>query len=302
MPDIFNVDVLESASRALIPLLLAAIGGLVCERAGVFQVSLEGMMLVGCFAAVAGSYAAQSAAVGVLVAVAAGAAVSLVLAYGTVTRGANPIVVGIGLNLLAVGLTGFLLRAVFDETGVFSSERIHGLGSIAIPGLSDIPVIGRVLFDLSPLGYVALLLPFGIAYFLARTTFGLRLRGIGEHASASASLGLPVARTQYLAVVFSGVMCGLAGAQLALGNVVQFAEGMSAGRGWVAVVAVLLARARVRETYLICIALALTQAIGFRLQGAGWPVQLTDAIPYLVTLAVLVALHKRFTAGTYHVV
>jgi general nucleoside transport system permease protein len=131
--------------------------------------------------------------------------------------------------------------------------------------------------------------------FLFRTPIGLRLRGVGERPLAAATLGVSPTRYKYGAVIFSGVMAGLAGAQLALGNVVQFAENMSSGRGWIAVVAVLLGRAHPVGVLGACLLFGVAEALGFRLQGNGFPVQVTDALPYVVTLIALAFARKRFT-------
>lgn len=286
-----------SVVRALIPVLLAALGGLICERAGVFNIALEGLMLVGCFAAVAGSYASGSALVGTLVAVVAAAAVSLVLAYGSVTRRADPIVLGVALNIFGVGVTGFLLVALFDVRGVFQSSAIVGMDKIRIPLLADIPWIGPVLFNLSLVGYLALILVLVTQIVMFRFPLGLRLRGVGERPAAASTLGVSPVRYRYVAVLFSGVLCGLAGAQLALGNVVQFSENMSAGRGWIAVVAVMLGRAHPIGTFGACVLFGFAEAFGFRLQGNGLPAQITDAAPYVVTLIALIIARKYFKRG-----
>lgn len=285
----------ESVFRALIPILLAALGGMICERAGVFQISLEGMMLVGAFGAVAGSYAAESSLAGSLVGMVAGMALSLILAYGGVSRGGNAIVLGVAINLLAIGLTSFLLPQLFDVRGVFQHERITGLPDHPIPLLSGIPVVGPALFSGSLLSYLALLSVPLTWVFLFRTPIGLRLRGVGERPVASATLGVSPRHYKYGAVVFSGAMAGLAGAQLSLGNVVQFAENMTSGRGWIAVVAVLFGRAHPWGVLGASLLFGFTEGLGFRFQGRGLPVQITDALPYVVTLAALVLARKRFS-------
>ena len=286
---IFDTALFDSAARAMVPILLAALGGMICERAGVFQIALEGIMLAGAFAAVAGSYLAVSWTLGVVFGIAAGMLISLALAYGTVTRGGDSIVLGIALNLLAMGLTGFLLPQLFDVRGVFQHPRIDGLDRIAIPVLSDIPWVGPVLFDNTLLTYVALLW-----VFLFRTPVGLRLRGVGERPLAAETLGVSPTVYKYGAVLASGALAGLAGAQLSLGNVVQFAENMSSGRGWVAVVAVMLGRAHPVGVLAAAALFALAEALGFRFQGNGLPVQITDALPFVVTLVALIIARKRF--------
>ncbi|MDH4120009.1 MAG: ABC transporter permease [Acidimicrobiia bacterium] len=291
---LFDSALLDSAVRAMIPILLAALGGMICERAGVFQIALEGMMLAGAFAAVGGSYLGESWVLGVVFGIVAGVGISLLLAFGTVSRRGDAIVLGIAINLFAFGITGFLLPQIFGVRGVFQHARIDGLDRLAIPGLSEIPVIGPVLFTNTVTAYTAFLLVPGLWFFLFRTPIGLRLRGVGERPVAAETLGVSPTKYRYWAVIASGALSGLAGAQLALGNVVQFAENMSSGRGWVAVVAVMLGRAHPVGVLGASVLFAFAEALGFRLQGNGLPVQVTDALPFVVTLIALVVARKRF--------
>jgi ABC-type uncharacterized transport system permease subunit len=295
MDQIFDSQLLESMVRASIPILLAALGGLLAERAGVFQISLEGLMLSGAFAAVAGSYFAGQW-VAILCGAAAGGLVSLILAYGAVSRNGNPIVIGIAINLLALGLTAFLLAEVFGVRGVFLDPAIEGLSRYSIPGLENLPIIGPALFRQTILGYLALLAVPAISWMLFRTKVGLHLRGVGESPDAAATLGVNPIKIKYGAVFASGIAAGLAGTQLALGNVVQFAENMSAGRGWIAVVAVLLGRAHPWGVAAAVALFGLSEAVGFRLQGNGMPSQITDVLPFALTLLALVFARKRFKA------
>jgi simple sugar transport system permease protein len=291
---LFDAALLDSIVRASIPILLAALGGLICERAGVFQIALEGMMLLGAFTGVSVSYATGNAYLGVLAAMAAGCLTSMILAFGNVTRNGDPIVIGVAVNLFAIGLTGFLLPQFFDVRGVFRDPAIAGLDRFSIPLLSDIPVIGDALFSMTIPGYVAFVAVPVLWVLLFRTAVGLRLRGVGERRAAAQTMGVPVTGYQYTAVAFSGVMSGLAGAQLALGNVVQFAENMTAGRGWIAVVAVLLGRAHPFGVLGACLLFGSAEAVGFRLQGNGLAVQITDALPWVVTLVALIIARRRF--------
>lgn len=295
--DFVDGALFASVVRALTPVLLAALAGLICERSGVFNIALEGLMLVGAFAAVAGSYYTGNGYLGALTAVCAAVAVAAVLAYGSVTRRADPIVLSVALNIFAIGITGFLLVALFGVRGVFQSPRITGLPALRLPGLADLPWIGQVLFSLTLLGYLALVLVPVVQIVLFRTPLGLRLRGVGERPQAAATLGVNPTRYQYGAVLLSGVLCGLAGAQLALGNVVQFSENMTSGRGWIAVVAVMLGRAHPIGTLGACLLFGLAEAVGFRLQGNGLPAQITDAAPYVVTLVALLLARRHFSRG-----
>ena len=189
----FDSALVESVVRALIPILLAALGGMICERAGVFQISLEGMMLTGAFAGVGASYAATSAGVGVVTAMFAGVAVSLILAFGAVSRKGNAIVLGVAINLFAIGLTSFLLPQLFDVRGVFQDPRIVGLTKYPIPLLSDIPVVGPALFSGSLLSYLALLAVPASWVFLFRTPIvsesGRSLRPLWAYRPPSISTG-----------------------------------------------------------------------------------------------------------------
>jgi simple sugar transport system permease protein len=288
----------SSALAALTPVLFAALGGALCQRAGVFNIALEGTMLVGCFAAVAGSWYTGSAWLGVLCAALAATGYSLILAAGSVSFGADPIVVGVAANLLAVGLTSFLIRTVFGSRGTFSDPRLDGLTPVGLPGLDRVPFLGSVLSGHTVLTYLSWLTVAGLAVLLYRHPWGLRLRGVGEHPEAARSLGVGVNRYRYGVILAGGALCGLGGAQLALGSVTLFSENMTAGRGWIAVVAVLLGRALPLGVFAAALLFGLAEAAGFRLQGLGLPQQATDAAPYVVTLLALIASSRRLRAGT----
>lgn len=290
---VLDQDLFASVLRALVPILLAALGGMICERVGIFNIGLEGIILVGAFAGVTASFFTSNWVAGVIVAMLAGMLFSLILGYGTVYRSGDPIVLAVAMNILAIGVTSFLLVAIFGVQGVFKDPGIVGIPTWRIPLLADIPWLGA-LFNLTPLGYLALLLVPISWVLLFRMPLGLRLRGVGERPLAAATMGVNPQRYQLWAVLASGALAGLGGAQLALGNVVQFNEGMSAGRGWIAVVAVMLARAHPVGVLLAALLFGFADAIGFRLQAFALPQQLTDALPYVVTLLVLIFLSPRF--------
>jgi ABC-type uncharacterized transport system permease subunit len=277
---VIDASLFSSALTALTPILFAALAGALCQRAGVFNISLEGTLLVGCFGAVAGSWYTGSAWIGVLVAVLAATAYSLILAIGSVTFNGDPIVLGVASNLLAVGLTSFLIRTVFGTEGSFSDPELRGLGQVGIPFLG--PLSGHSL-----LVYLSWLTVPALAVLLYHHPWGLRLRGVGERPEAASSLGVDVTRYRYGVILAGGALCGLGGAQLALGSVTLFAENMTAGRGWIAVVAVMLGRAHPLGVFLAALLFGLAEAFGFRLQGIGLPQQATDAAPYVVTLIAL---------------
>jgi simple sugar transport system permease protein len=290
---LFDTSFAASVPRFLTPILLAALGGALCERAGVFNIALEGFMLIGAFAAVLGSYFAGSATVGAFAAIAGGVAMGLIFAEFHLRRSGDPIVVSIAVNILAGGLTTYLLRAIFDVTGAFSDPRIVGFRGIVIPGIRDIPWIGPVLSGQSALFWIGLLAVPALHVFFARHRLGLRMRAAGENPAALTAGGVSPTRVRLWSLVLCGALCGLAGAQLSISNVSLFVEDMSAGRGWIAVVAVLLTRGHPVPLFIICLLFGIVDSLSFRVQGLGMPQQFTDMMPYLATLVVLVVLSWR---------
>lgn len=287
---LFDPAFTGSIARFVTPILLAALGGAVCERAGVFNIALEGFILVGAFCAVAGSYLFESAAIGVLFAASGGILMGLVFAEFHVRRKGDAIVVSIALNLLAAGLTTYLLRTLFGVSGAFRDAAIVGLPPLHAQWLTHVPVLGQLFNDQSILFPLALLSAFALQLFFTQFRLGLRMRAAGENARALAAGGVNPAGVQLYALIICGALCGLAGAQLSIANVNLFVENMSAGRGWIAVVAVMLTRGRPLAVLLIAILFGFVDSLSFRVQGLGLPQQLTDALPYLVTLLVLIVL------------
>ncbi|HWK65310.1 MAG TPA: ABC transporter permease [Rhizobiaceae bacterium] len=287
---LFDPSFAASVPRFVTPILLAALGGALCERAGVFNIALEGFMLTGAFAAVLGAYFAGTPYFGALAAIFAGIAMGLIFAEFNLRRGGDPIVVSIAINILAAGLTTYLLRAIFNVTGAFNDPGIAGFRPVDIPLLGAIPILGRLLSGQSILFYLALAAVPALHYFFARHRLGLRIRAAGENPAALQAGGVSPRRVQLLALIGCGALCGLAGAQLSIANVNLFVENMSAGRGWIAVVAVLLTRGRPLPLFAIAMVFGVVDSLSFRVQGLGLPQQFTDMMPYLATLVVLVGL------------
>jgi ABC-type uncharacterized transport system permease subunit len=286
---------MQSAVQAITPILLASLAGVLCSRVGVFNMALEGQMLVGAFAAIVGSYFTESAAGGVAAAMIAAMVFSLILAYGATLFAGDAVVICIGMNLLASGLTAYLLRVLFGVSGTFSDPAIVGLPKIRIPVLQDIPILGWGFGRQTPLTWAAWALVAIVSVILFRTPLGLRLRGVGVEPDAAETLGIDVAAYRVATVVVSGALAGLAGAQLSLGAVTVFAENMSAGRGWIAVVAVMLGRSNPLYAAAACVLFGFADAFSVNLQSRGLPNQLTDIAPYVVTLAALAISHRRRT-------
>ena len=198
---------------------------------------------------------------------------------------------------MASGITAYLLRVIFGVSGTFSDPGIVGLGTIAIAPIVGLPVLGWAFARQSALTWVAWALTVLISVVVFKTPVGLRLRGVGEAPEAAETLGVDVARYRIVAVLVAGALAGLAGAQLSLGAVSVFAEDMSAGRGWIAVVAVMLGRNNPLYAAAACVLFGFADAISIHLQSLGLPNQLTDIAPYVATLAALVVSHQRRRRG-----
>ncbi len=289
----------NSAVQAITPILLATLAGVLCGRAGVFNIAMEGQLLIGAFAGVAGSYFLGNEWGGVTVAVVATVAFSLILAYGATAFRGDPVVICIGMNLLASGLTAYLLREMFGVSGTFNGPGIVGLEKIRIDAINATPWVGWIFSRQTAITWVAWLLVAFVTIVMFRTSVGLRLRGVGEDADAAEAMGVDVKRYRIVAVLIAGAMAGLGGAQLSLGGINIFSEDMSAGRGWIAVVAVMLGRNHPLWASLACVVFGVADALSVRLQGQGLPNQLTDILPYVVTLAVLAVSHGRRKGGAY---
>ena len=293
LSQIFDDTLLNSTFRYITPILLAALGGLICERVGVFNIALEGLMLWGAYFAVVGSFYAENAFVGVMTAMFLGIALAAVFGVIVIPLKGNMIVSGIALNLLIAGATIFLLRAMFGVKGAFQDPQLQGLGKINIPVIENIPILGPILSGHSWLVYLSWILTIVVYVLLFKTPLGLRMRGVGEQPEAAATLGVNVNWIRFGAILASGALCGLAGAQLSLGQVTLFVENMSAGRGWIAVVAVMLGQAHPFGVFFASMLFGFADSIGFRLQAYGLPTQFTGMVPYLVTLAALFVIALR---------
>ena len=270
------------------PLVLAALGELVVEKAGVLNLGVEGMMLVGAVVAFIVAADTQSAWLGVVAGVAAGAALSLVFAVLTLSLLANQVASGLALALFGVGLSAFVGKAYVNAV-------IAGRSPLAIPGISsDLPLVGRLVFGQNPLVYVSLLLFAGVHWFLYRTRAGLTLRAVGEAPDSAHAIGLSVVRIRYAAVLFGGACAGLAGAFLAVAYTPMWAEGMSAGRGWIALALVVFATWKPWRVLLGAYLFGGVTLASFQAQAGGiaLPSQVLSMLPYLATIVVLALISR----------
>jgi simple sugar transport system permease protein len=270
--------------RIAIPYLFAAAGGVVTERAGLIGLTLEGYMLGGAFAAAIGSYYGHSAWAGVLAGIGGGIALGLLYGVSSIRFRADQVVVGIAINLLAIGLTRFFLRLAFGSSS--NSPRVPGFGG-------EQSGIGFVALAANPMVWLGVASIPLVAWLLYRTPFGLRVRAVGEHPAAAVSVGIPVTRVRYLAVAFSGLLAGLGGVYLALDQH-QFTDQMTAGRGFIALAATIFGRWDPRRVGIACFLFAAAEALQNQLQGAQLvPSQFVEMIPYILTIIALAGVVGR---------
>jgi general nucleoside transport system permease protein len=291
MNAVLTLSLLQATLQAAAPLILAAMGGVISHQAGIFNFSLEGLMLFGAFFAVYGVIVTGSPLIGVVMGMISAAVVSLIFGLVVVGLRADAIIAAFGINLLAVGATGFLLRTLLGEVGgVFAPE---GLPSATPEFITQLPVIGRVLAGQSALVYFAILSGPLVAMLIYRTVLGLRIRAVGEAPTAAQAAGIHISRVQYVALALTGLFCGLAGAQLSLGFLSQFTENVTAGRGIIAFAAVIVGQNRPITVYLAALFFGFATALTDRLQGLGFPQELIVLAPYIITIIALAIGSRR---------
>ncbi|MFC7546760.1 ABC transporter permease [Plantactinospora sp. GCM10030261] len=268
-------------------LLLVALGGYLCIRSGVFNIGLEGTMIFGCFAAVAGGFWATNWTIGVVSALAAGILVTGILAVAAVWLRADVLLVGLAVNLLGLGGTALLLQWFFDIRGGFTSQRVRPLPRVDLPGVDAVPWLGTVLSGRTVLTYSAWLLTAAVVVWLGFTRSGMALRAVGLRTEIAEASGVSVRRTRSVALLVGGALVGLGGAQLALGDVAQFSENMTSGRGFVALAMVLIAARRAWTLLPLSVGFAVFDVLGLSLQSEGLPSELSYVLPYAAALVVL---------------
>ena len=270
--------------RIAVPYLFAAAGGIVSERAGIIALTLEGFLLTGAFCATIGSYYSGSPWIGILAGIGGGLVAALLHAVATIRYRADQVVVGIAMNLLAVGVTRFFLRLAFDSSS--NSPRI--------PGFAGTDMGNSVLSSLAnPLVWLGIIAMVVVGWLLYRTPFGLRVRAAGEKPEAAISVGVPVKLVRWLAVAVSGMFAALGGAYLALDQH-QFVDGMSGGRGFIALAAVIFGKWDPKRVTIACLLFAAAETMKIRLGGLQLvPSQFVEMIPYILTIVALAGVVGR---------
>ncbi len=286
--DVFNLGLLQNTLRTATPVILAAMGGLLTEQAGIMNIGMDGMILTGAFVAVAFSFFMSSAGMGVLAAVLVGIVIGLFFALFVVKLKSDEFIIGIALNTFAGGLTVYLLRSIFGVRGTFSDEGIVALPTVHIDFLDSIPLLGPLLNDNSIFVYLTWLLVLLTWIFLYRTPYGFWMRAAGEHPQSLETAGINPQRMKLLASVLCGVFCGFAGAHLSLGYLTMFTEGMSSSRGFIAFACVIFGMANPPKVFLAALLFGFLDALGLRLQSVGVPSDLTATVPYIATVLMLV--------------
>ncbi len=275
--------------RYATPLLFAALGGIVCERSGVINIGLEGMMLMGCYFGIFGADVLGSWVMGLLVALVAGGLLALVHAVFSIHMRANQVVSGTGINFLALGITGYFFTAHYGPNG--TPNKISQVPNVKLPLIQHIGFFGQAIGDANLMTWIGLLLVPALAVFLFRTRWGLRLRAVGEKPRAADTVGLPVLRIRYLAVVVSGMLAALGGAYLSVAFVGSFTPNMTEGKGFIALAAVIFGRWRPGLALVATLLFGFSEAMADRLPTfSGTLATLFQALPYVLTLIAVAGL------------
>lgn len=282
MGDFFTIALLTAILRMATPLIFAGMGGLLSERSGVMNIALEGFMLFGAFTGATISYYAHSAWIGLVAGIAAGLAGGLVHAFWCITLRGDQIVAGTAIDLLGLGIPAFLVQRIFGQAG-------------GTPTVDQLPQIGQGMSILVPVAFI--LVPI-IQYGLFRTRAGLHVLACGEHPQAAEAVGIAVDKYRYVCVLLSGVLAGAGGAYLSIGDLSQFTTGMTAGRGFIALAAMIFGNWTPLGTLGACLLFGGAQAVQIQAQAASLPISsdLLTALPYIVTLVAITGLYRRSTA------
>lgn len=294
--NVFN-EWLSASVRMGVPLMLVGLGAVFTERVGVFNIGLEGMMLAGAMAAVAGDLFTGSVWMGTLCAMVAGGLLAVVHAYLTVTRRADQIVSGAAINLFALGITNLLMGPLYE--GFEYRPRVPLYPKLLPPVLQRLPVLGPTLFSQPVIIWIAFVLALIAGWVLYRTTWGLNIRALGDHPHAVATAGVSVFRLKYVGVIVSGVLAGLGGSALALSELGLFAPNMTRGRGFIGMAALALGGWNPTRVAAACLLFGAADALQFRAQtwsqtyGVNIPYQFLVMAPYLLTIAALAGLVGR---------
>ena len=283
MDNVLLLQILTAAIKTGTPLLLVALGEMVCEKSGVLNLGQEGMMLMGAVCGFIAAFSTGSLLLGVLAAMAAGMLMSLLFGVISMHLRANQVATGLALTIFGTGLSAFIGSSYVGQT-------VKGFQGIQIPGLADIPFIGTLLFSHDLLIYVSWVLVLVVGWFCVKTRGGLILRAVGENPHNANAIGLPVLTVRYLAILFGGAMAGLAGSYMSLAYTPMWMENMTGGRGWIALALVVFASWKTKNLVLGAYLFGIASIMHLVLQGLGMKISpsLLAMLPYLATLIVMI--------------
>ena len=288
-------SLLAATWRMATPLIYASVGELFTERTGVLNIGLEGIMLIGAFTGFAAVLYSDNLLIGIGITILVGILVGLLFALFTVTIKANQIVVGVAFNLIGLGMTGFLFRGLFVGT----ENAVRTVPVLNIPWLSNLPFVGEAFFRQNWMVYTTLILVPVASFLLYKMAFGLSVRSVGEHPKAADTVGISVARTRYMGVIIGTTLTALAGAYLTIAHTNQFVEGITSGRGYIALAVVVFGRWSPKGVFWASILFGFFFALGLRLQAVAdlaIPYQVFQVLPYVATIAVLLTLRGKTNA------
>ncbi len=294
MPTDVIVAMLAVAVARSTPLILGALSGIFCERSGVVNIGIEGMMLSAAFFGFIAEVYSHSLAIGLMVALLTGALMALLHAVLSISFKVDQIISGMVINILAVGVTGFFNRFLF-MTGVPGGQET--LPELSIPLLGDLPVVGRVLFQHQPITFTAIVLVFVAHLVLFRTVWGLRTRAVGEHPLAADTVGIDVYRVRYLNVLIGGLLAGLGGAYFTLEAIPHFEPLMTNGRGFIALAAMIFGKWTPFGAWGAALLFGVAEAlpVTLQIQGINVPYQIVGLLPYVLTIIVVAGAIGRAT-------
>ena len=281
------MGVLASTFLLATPLIFAGLGGVFSEKSGVVNIGLDGMMIMGAFFGVYGSYLTGSALFGIICAIIAGGAIAAIHAFLSVTLKADQIISGTAINLFATALASFLIAKFFGRGG--QTDGVNGLPWHVPAFIKNIPGIGEFASNINWFVILAIIVVFVSHFILYKTPLGLRIRSVGEHPSAADTLGINVYSMRYLCVIISGALAGLGGAALSLGVTPMYREGMVSGRGFIALAAMIFGNWKPKGTLLACLLFGFAEAFQIKAQSFGWnlPSELYSSFPYILTMLAL---------------
>jgi ABC-type uncharacterized transport system permease subunit len=287
MSSIILINLLAQTLRIATPLIFAALGGIFSEKSGVVNIGLEGMMVIGAFFAVYGSYKTGSPLIGIGCGVIAGGVLAAIHAVLSIHLRADQVISGTAINLFSTALASFLIFKLFGKGG--QTDIVKGLSYNIPDAITNIPVIGKLIGGLNWFVILAIILVFVSHYVLYKTPLGLRIRAVGEHPKAADTLGINVYKIRYLCVILSGMLAGLGGAALSLGITPLYREGMVAGRGFIALAAVIFGNWKPFGALGASLLFAFGSAFNIFAQGLSWnlPTEVYDVIPYVLTMLAL---------------